>query len=282
MSKKYFTVSVNDERFTKIIVGVDDENMEADNLNDELIENYGYFDWSKAKDSGDAWFDIKESDQDDIDSLPHYNAKFSRVTPASIVLNMLKCFTMKGDLVVDPMCGNGTTIDVCKEEGRRVIGFDVHPTREDIIKNDSRQIPLDDNSVDMVFTDLPYGDNVAYSDEPADIGKIANDDAAFYEALEKVAKETHRILKPRKFMGWLIGDRRVPEKFAPLVFKIYDMLVNRVGFESVDLVSVAGRNQDGNTDPWHRKRSIFNTYSRGFTNLIIVQKQADYSRYRKR
>jgi DNA modification methylase len=37
------------------------------------------------------------------------------------------------DLVVDPMCGSGTTIDVCKEERRRAIGYDIHPTRPDII-----------------------------------------------------------------------------------------------------------------------------------------------------
>ena len=49
------------------------------------------------------------------------------------------------------MCGSGTTIDVCKEENRRVIGYDVAPRRKDIIKNDARKIPLENNSVDFVF-----------------------------------------------------------------------------------------------------------------------------------
>ena len=36
------------------------------------------------------------------------------------------------------MCGSGTTIDVCKEENRNVIGYDIFPTRMDIIQNDSK------------------------------------------------------------------------------------------------------------------------------------------------
>ena len=91
---------------------------------------------------------------------PKGNWKFNGVTPAGIIYNLIKRYTKEGDLIVDPMCGSGTTIDVCKEENRKVIGYDVFPTRQDIIQNDSRKIPLDDNSVDMVFIDSPYGDNI--------------------------------------------------------------------------------------------------------------------------
>lgn len=58
------------------------------------------------------------------------------------------------------MCGSGTTIDVAKELERKVIGYDISPYREDIIQNDARKIPLDDNSADFVFIDSPYSDNV--------------------------------------------------------------------------------------------------------------------------
>jgi hypothetical protein len=48
------------------------------------------------------------------------------------------------------MAGSETTLDVCREEKRRCICFDIAPPRPDIIKNDSRNIPLEeDNSVDM-------------------------------------------------------------------------------------------------------------------------------------
>lgn len=43
---------------------------------------------------------------------PHGDNKFNGVTPAFVIWNLLKRYTKKGDLVVDPMCGSGTTIDV--------------------------------------------------------------------------------------------------------------------------------------------------------------------------
>ena len=57
------------------------------------------------------------------------------------------------------MCGSGTTIDVAKELNRKVIGYDLNIVRPDVIKNDSRKIPLKDNSVDLVFIDSSYGKN---------------------------------------------------------------------------------------------------------------------------
>jgi DNA modification methylase len=83
------------------------------------------------------------------------------------------------------MAGSGTTIDVCKEEGRRVIAFDIVPTRPDIIQADARNLPLEDNSVDMIFVDSPYGDNIKYNDHPLNIGHIPASDEKFFDELEK-------------------------------------------------------------------------------------------------
>jgi len=170
------------------------------------------------------------------------------------------------------MCGSGTTIDACEEEGRRVIGYDINPQHPKVIKNDSRKIPLEDNLVDMVFIDSPYGDNVNYSNEVADIGKISAEDPKFYEDLEKVASEIHRILKPGKVMGWLIGDQWVKRKFTPVGFKVYEMLVDRVKFEPIDIICVTRRNQSSNTRVWHYRAQKFNFFLRGFKYLILVKK----------
>lgn len=91
---------------------------------------------------------------------PHGNNKYNGVTPAFVIWNLLQRYTKEGDLVVDPMCGSGTTIDVAKELNRKVIGYDLNIIRPDVIKNDSRKIPLKDNSVDFVFIDSPYSDNI--------------------------------------------------------------------------------------------------------------------------
>jgi DNA modification methylase len=41
------------------------------------------------------------------------NNKYAGVTPALLIWNLIWRYTEVGDLVVDPMCGSGTTLDVC-------------------------------------------------------------------------------------------------------------------------------------------------------------------------
>jgi DNA modification methylase len=203
--------------------------------------------------------------------VPKGNWKFNGVTPAGVIYNLVKRYTTEGDLVVDPMCGSGTTIDVCKEENRRVFGYDISPTRPDIIKNDARKIPLADDSVDMVFIDSPYGDNINYSDEPLCIGKLSCENEDFYAELEKVAVEIKRVLKKDKVVGWIIGDHwRRNSGFIPVGIKLYQMLEKH--FEPVDLICLTRRHQTSNTPLWKQRAIKNNFYLRGFKYLFIMKK----------
>lgn len=209
---------------------------------------------------------------------PKGNNRYPGVTPAFVIWNLVRRYTNPGDLVVDPMCGSGTTIDVCNEENRRVIGYDIVPTRPDIIQNDARKIPLDDSTVDLVFIDSPYGDNIKYNDHPDSIGNISAEDVRFYDDLEQVMKECHRILKPGKVLGWLIGDQWVKKVFTPVGFRIYERLTQY--FEPVDVICVARRSQSSNTGVWYNRAIRFNFYLRGFKYLFIVRKPEEASRKR--
>ncbi len=202
---------------------------------------------------------------------PHGNNKFNGVTPAFVIWNLLQRYTKPEDLVVDPMCGSGTTIDVAKELDRRVIGYDIVSYRQDVIQNDARKIPLEDNSVDFVFIDSPYSNNVKYSDHPDCIGKISCEKEAFFDELEKVAKEIHRILKSDKVMAWLIGDHwRKKTGYIAVGFELYERLTKY--FMPVDVICVSRRNQTSNTGIWHRRAIEFNFYLRGFKHLFIMKK----------
>jgi DNA modification methylase len=204
---------------------------------------------------------------------PKGNNKYPGVTPAFIIWNMVQRYTESGDLVLDPMCGSGTTIDVCKEEDRKVICYDISPTRSDIMQNDSRKIPLPDNHVDMIFIDSPYGDNIRYNEHPACIGKISSETDIFYEELEKVMSECHRVLKPGKVIGWLIGDQWVKKKFTPVGFKVYQRLSKY--FETVDIISVVRRGQSSHTGLWYNRARRFNFFLRGFKYLFIMRKPSE-------
>jgi len=201
---------------------------------------------------------------------PKGNNRYPGVTPAFIIWNLVRRYTKPEDLVVDPMAGSGTTIDVCKEEGRQVIGYDIAPAHPEVIQNDARNIPLEDNSVDLVFIDSPYSDNIKYSDHPDCIGRISCEDERFFEELEKVAKEAYRILKPGKVLGWLMGDQWVKKKFTPVGFKLYQYLSKY--FETVDVICVVRRGQSSNTGLWYNRARRFNFYLRGFKYLLIMRK----------
>lgn len=183
---------------------------------------------------------------------------------------MVKRYTERNDLVVDPMAGSGTTLDVCKEEHRKCKAFDIVPTRPDIKQNDARKMPLKNNTVDMVFIDSPYGDNIRYNDHPKNIGRLSAESSEFYESLDMVANECHRVLKPDKVIGWVMGDQWVQKKFTPVGFKIYQILEKH--FEPVDIIVVVRRNQSSNTGMWHHRAITHNFYLRGYKHLLIFRK----------
>lgn len=201
---------------------------------------------------------------------PKGDNKYAGVTPAFAIYNMIKRYTEPGDLVLDPMAGSGTTLDVCKEEGRRCKAFDVNPVRPEIVQNDARKIPLPDESVEMVFIDSPYGDNIDYNDELANIGRISSETDEFYDELEKVMIECERVMKPGKVIGWVIGDQWVKKKFTPVGFRVYERLARH--FEPIDIISLVRRGQTSNTGVWHSRALRFNFYLRGFKYLFIMRK----------
>lgn len=77
--------------------------------------------------------------------------------PGQIIQNLLYYYTDQWDLVVDPMAGGGTVIDVCKEMHRKVIGLDFKPIRNDIGKNDiTKGYPQKCVGAKLIFIDAPY------------------------------------------------------------------------------------------------------------------------------
>ena len=204
-------------------------------------------------------------------SIPHGDNKYPGVTPAFIIWNLLQRYTIKNDVVIDPMCGSGTTIDVCKEENRRVLGFDIVPYREDIIQADARNLPLEDSIADFVFIDSPYSDNIHYNNHPANIGHISCEDQSFFSELEKVALELYRILKFGKYLAWIIADQAKKGKFTPVGYRLYSILEKY--FTPVDIICVTRHNQKSNTPIWHQRAKKYNFFLRGFKYLLIFRKQ---------
>ncbi|MDP3064876.1 MAG: DNA methyltransferase, partial [Chloroflexota bacterium] len=79
--------------------------------------------------------------------------------PGQIVQHVLYYYTNVFDVVVDPMAGSGTTVDVCRSMLRRYRAYDLKPVRADIKKHDIKAgLPDETKGCNLIFVDPPYGD----------------------------------------------------------------------------------------------------------------------------
>lgn len=205
-------------------------------------------------------------------------------TPSWVIWQLLMRYTRENDLVVDPMCGSGTTIDVARDLKRRALGYDLSPARPDVFRADARKLPLEEATADFVFIDPPYSTHVEYSDDPACIGKLdaGGDDGgrAYLEAMARVFSETHRVLKNRRYLAVYVSDSWRKRKggkpgegagqFMPIGFELFGLLRER--FQPVDIIATVRHNKKLKLGNWHKAAEEENFFLRGFNYLLIFKK----------
>lgn len=203
-------------------------------------------------------------------------------TPSYVIWNLLQRYTREKWLVVDPMCGSGTTLDVARDLGRKALGYDVRPVRDDIFRVDARALPLEDNKADFVFVDPPYSNHIKYSGQPDCIGELdARKGTEYYLAMEKVILEIHRVLKPERHMALYVSDSaRKGSLLEPIGFKLFAMLNHY--FVCEDIVVVARHNKTLMRQNWHSAAAEGNFFLRGFNYLFIMYKPKEASPRRAR
>lgn len=197
-------------------------------------------------------------------------------TPSWVIWQLLQRYTREKDLIVDPMCGSGTTIDVARDLGRRALGYDLHQVRQDVFRADARHLPLEDGKADFVFIDPPYSTHVTYSDDPRCIGTLdaGGDDggAAYYAAMREVISEIHRVLRDRRYMALYVSDSfRKGRPFMPIGFELFAILRER--FRPVDIVCVARGNAKLGRGNWRKAAEEGNFFLRGFNYLLLMKKE---------
>ena len=200
------------------------------------------------------------------------SSRYVGATPSYVIWNLIQRYTKEGDLVIDPMCGSGTTLDVARDTKRRARGFDLAPFRADIEKADARKLPVEKNSVDLVFIDPPYGDHIDYSSDPNCIGKLSAYDPRFYAEMDRVIKECVRVLKPGGVMGLYVCDFFQKKKgFAPVGLALFDSMARKM--EPLDIVCVTRHNKSLDMGNHRKAAEEGNFFLRGFNYLFILQKR---------
>lgn len=187
----------------------------------------------------------------------HLDAQIERQHPAPFsftdVARLVRFFTKKGDVVLDPFVGVGSTLKACALEGRRGIGFELNPryanlaklrlktevadpvavSQQEVIRGDARKLSADlkANSIDFVVTSPPYasilhkedhkaqqerksrGLDTRYSDDKRDLGNIRDYDNFLVE-LSDLLGDCGRALKPKKHMAVVVSDFREKSKYV--------------------------------------------------------------------
>jgi len=199
---------------------------------------------------------------------------YKGATPSYIIWNLLQRYTKENDLVVDPMAGSGTTLDVARDLGRRALGYDIAPVRKDVFRVDARKLPPELTAkVDFVFIDPPYSTHIKYSDDPRCIGRLDASGPEYYQAMEQVFAEIHRILKPARHMACYVCDSFNKRRgFLPIGFELFQRL--RRLFVPVDIVSVVRHNKTLDMGNYRRAAEEGNFFLRGFNYLFIMQRPA--------
>ena len=203
---------------------------------------------------------------------------YAGATPSYVIWNLIEKYTKKKDLVVDPFCGSGTTLDVARDTGRRALGYDVHPVRQDVFNRDARDLPPElSGKAALVFADPPYSTHLDYGEDPRDIGKLPAADGSYYAAMNDAAREMARVAAPGGHVAVYVSDSYRHNKaggaFHPLGFELFAML-RGAGLEPADWVAVVRHNKTLEMGNYRKAAEEQNYHLRGFNHLLIFRKPA--------
>jgi DNA modification methylase len=106
---------------------------EFENLADKKTRRESAFFWEERNIwFSDVWFDIKGTQQ----ALDHSDARSrSAAYPFEVAYRLVQMYSAKGDLVLDPFLGIGTTMAAALAGARNSIGYEIDPALEATIKS---------------------------------------------------------------------------------------------------------------------------------------------------
>lgn len=179
--------------------------------------------------------------------LAWYWGNFIPQIPRQLMLR----YTKKGDWVLDPFVGSGTTLIECKRLGRNGIGIEINTevaekARQlieneqnkfnmitDIIAGDSTQIDFKKllnekgaKGVQLVIMHPPYHDIIKFSNDSKDLSNAPTVEK-FLEMFGKVLDNVLSVLENGRYLGIVIGDKYSKGEWIPLGFYVLNEVIKR-------------------------------------------------------
>ena len=188
----------------------------------------------------------------------HPDAQIERQHPAPFsftdVARLIRFFTKRNAVVLDPFVGVGSTLKACALQERFGIGIELNPRyvqltherllrelpnnifsnhNQRVIQGDAREVlrELPENSIDFVLTSPPYGNILHKEDHKARQERIANgldtkysddprdlgnihDYKIFLGEVTRILGACGRVLKSKKYMAVIVSDYRHGSKYV--------------------------------------------------------------------
>jgi tRNA G10 N-methylase Trm11 len=160
-------------------------------------------------------------------------------------------YTKKGDWVLDPFLGSGTTLIECKRLGRNGVGIELspevagkaeqliaeEPNRDSVttrvFTGDSRVVNPEStltsagtNSVQLLIMHPPYHDIIRFSGDERDLSN-ANSTSAFLDMFTEVVDNFTPALDRGRYFALVIGDKYSKGEWIPLGFQCMSEVLKR-------------------------------------------------------
>lgn len=160
-------------------------------------------------------------------------------------------YTRKGDWVLDPFVGSGTTLIECRRLGRNGLGIELneevatravelveqqknrHSIRTEIVTGDARVLDarlllesVGAKQIQLLLMHPPYHDILAFSDRPADLSNAKSTEEflrMFGEALDNCTP----VLERGRYFALVIGDKYSKGEWIPLGFHCMSEVLKR-------------------------------------------------------
>lgn len=163
---------------------------------------------------------------------------------------LFRRYTKKGDWILDPFTGSGTSLIEAQRLGRNFIGIEL---QEEVAKEAYQRISLEENNychgniyvsdskttniqailqknniekVQFVIFHPPYWDIIKFSDNPNDISNSETLEI-FLDNFGQVIDNTTRYLEKSRYCAVVIGDKYANSELIPLGFHCMNLFLQR-------------------------------------------------------
>lgn len=186
---------------------------------------------------------------------------------------MMRRYTKKGDWVLDPFAGSGTTLIEGQLLGRNTIGVELQQRMVEhvqallnaepnpcqvvaqVVAGDSAQTDFrallaahGRSSAQLVMLHPPYFDIIRFSDDPRDLSNAASVEA-FTAMIGRVVDQVAPVLDRGRYLVLVIGDKYSRGDWIPLGFQAMNTVLQR-GFS---LKSIVVKNFEDTTGKRNQK-----------------------------